>query len=486
MTEIAALASRRFTMGDQRGFAALSGDYNPMHMDPDAARRMPSGACVVHGVQAMLWALEYAAAKLPFGALCALDADFAQFLYVDELAVLSLSRRNAAEAKFELRAGETRIAQYVLRFGERPVLPPAPPAATPMTIDYPAASAAPMALCWDEMCQAAGRVAFYRPAAEVERAYPQLSAAIGVHRVNALLSLTRLVGMAVPGLHSTFHRLSAKLLESSHEDGHGLSFTAGGADPRFGIVNLAVFASGLNGTLKTSQRAKPVNQPSSLVLREAVSTQGYTAHRALVIGGSRGLGEITAKILGLMGVELIIGYTKGRGEAEAVAEDIRNAGGRAQVIAYDILDPTPWNPDFGRLDSMYYFATPRISSRAAASYSAELYHRFAAFYVDGFHASCLKLSAGHPSRLQVFYPSSVFVSEPERNMAEYAMAKAAGEILAAQLTRFSPRLEIEAVRLPRMPTDQTAGMIEQQMASAAEVMIPIITRVERRVAESLS
>jgi hypothetical protein len=84
--------------------------------------------------------------------------------------------------------------------------------------------------------------------------------------------------------------------------------------------------------------------------------------------------------------------------------------------------------------------------------------------------------------LQIFYPSSVFVSEPVKQMSEYAMAKAAGEVLAQQMNRFLPRLDIECVRLPRMATDQTAGITRQDLPDAADEMAPIIHRIEQRVA----
>ena len=52
------VATRRFGMADQLSFAALSGDYNPMHVDALAARRTQAGAPVVHGMHAVLWALD--------------------------------------------------------------------------------------------------------------------------------------------------------------------------------------------------------------------------------------------------------------------------------------------------------------------------------------------------------------------------------------------------------------------------------------------
>ena len=45
---------RTFTQDDQLRFAELSGDWNPVHVDPVAARRTPYGQ-IVHGVHAVAW-----------------------------------------------------------------------------------------------------------------------------------------------------------------------------------------------------------------------------------------------------------------------------------------------------------------------------------------------------------------------------------------------------------------------------------------------
>jgi acyl dehydratase len=51
-------ATLRFTPADQRAFARLSGDFNPVHQDPVAARRTIAGEPIVHGVHLLLRALE--------------------------------------------------------------------------------------------------------------------------------------------------------------------------------------------------------------------------------------------------------------------------------------------------------------------------------------------------------------------------------------------------------------------------------------------
>ena len=44
------LAVKTFTLEDQLEFARFSGDRNPIHIDPVAARRTLTGQCIVHGI----------------------------------------------------------------------------------------------------------------------------------------------------------------------------------------------------------------------------------------------------------------------------------------------------------------------------------------------------------------------------------------------------------------------------------------------------
>jgi NAD(P)-dependent dehydrogenase (short-subunit alcohol dehydrogenase family) len=54
---------------------------------------------------------------------------------------------------------------------------------------------------------------------------------------------------------------------------------------------------------------------------------------ALVTGASRGLGRASALALAGMGAQVLVHYSSGVKEAEAVVAEIRKAGGRADAIA---------------------------------------------------------------------------------------------------------------------------------------------------------
>ena len=67
-----------------------------------------------------------------------------------------------------------------------------------------------------------------------------------------------------------------------------------------------------------------------------VNLSGKTA---LVTGASRGIGRASALELARGGAQVLVHYGRGKAEAEGVAAQIRNAGGRAEVVASDLAAP---------------------------------------------------------------------------------------------------------------------------------------------------
>jgi 3-oxoacyl-[acyl-carrier protein] reductase len=58
--------------------------------------------------------------------------------------------------------------------------------------------------------------------------------------------------------------------------------------------------------------------------------------KALVTGGSRGIGAATVKVLAAAGADVVLGYRTRRTEAEAVADAARSAGVQAVAFAADV------------------------------------------------------------------------------------------------------------------------------------------------------
>ena len=85
-------------------FAKFSGDRNPLHMDPVAARRTPAGRPVVHGMHAVLRSLETVAALSPgLSPPFKLSARFLKPVYVGDGVAISVADRTNADLRIQMR-----------------------------------------------------------------------------------------------------------------------------------------------------------------------------------------------------------------------------------------------------------------------------------------------------------------------------------------------------------------------------------------------
>ena len=131
---------------------------------------------------------------------------------------------------------------------------------------------------------------------------------------------------------------------------------------------------------------------------------------ALIIGGSRGLGEVTGKLLAAGGARVVISYFLGSEEAHSIVKEIKQEGGDAICLPFDVLSPNHHRKeDFENgwvLTHLYYFATPMISLGSKHSFSASLFQKFCDYYVSGFFNSFQTLKRLESELQGIFYPSS--------------------------------------------------------------------------------
>ena len=464
-----------FQLDDQDRFAALSGDRNPMHMDPVAARRTQAGVPAVHGMHILLWAIDSLASRYPSAPRpTTIRADFKAFLSLGEKASLSEFTGSQSRRAFVTVNGLTVLA-IELRF-DKPVTAHHFPSVD-VSNAIPAAPNEAAVLDMENIADQCGAVAFAAAPDLTQVIFPHASAWLGAVRVNGLLCCTRLVGMVCPGLHSIFNRLDLEFVEPVEPA--RLDYMVHGVEPRFRFVKLIVRGAGIAGTLTTSFRPPPVQQLRMAAASTLVMPNAFGQARALVVGGSRGLGELTAKLLAAGGAEVLITYAQGKLDADRVAAEINDWGGRCRVRHYDACADatTQLGDEFASISHCYYYATAPIFVPTASLFDLKRFDVFRKFYVDGFYDLCVSLRALGPSQLSMFYPSSVYIDERPPGMTEYAASKAAGEVLCGEINQRWKGVRVISHRLPRLPTDQTASLIVQKMSSAADVILPLIRRM---------
>jgi acyl dehydratase len=462
--------SRTFTRKDQQAFAELSGDHNPIHTDPLAARRLMFGGPVVHGIHAVLWALE-ATITASRTSVKALDVEFLSPLRVGDSVHLSLTEKTSVNQRLELstNAGE-RAVRIDVEWDSATNSRQGIPLSLPKDVCPPAAAPRPL-LCSDA-AGLSGSLDLCLPIKKTGSLFPNLIDILPRLQVSALLACTRLVGMECPGLHSLFSGLSLDLTKPSAER-PTLDFRVTKTRPRLSLVDMAISGGGFEGRIRALFRPAPAMQKTFAELAALVDATAFRGERALVIGGSRGLGEVAAKLLAAGGADVVVTYQTGKADAERIVSDLAGTC-QAAAVPFDVTAPTAnpgthlgpdWQPTL-----LCYFATPHIGKKSGSGFSESTYASLRRIYVDGFKNTLDALDLRDWRLLKVLYPSTVYVDTPADGLHEYAKAKADGERMCADLAA-DYGFSFYAPRLPRLATDQTAQLFGSDIEPPESVIL---------------
>lgn len=481
------LGKRTFDETDQLLFAGASGDHNPMHVDAVAARRLIAGRQVVHGVHVFFSALEFLEHDVELSS-ASIDCTFSNPVCVGD-PVCFMQRESQAGA-FLLEAVVNGLVCADITI--------TPLDATPQSNQTSAlAKGGALPTVLGPLKQPLNE----DPTFHLNRAYrmeltdsdlavhfPKSCRFLGVKVAASIASLSYFIGMVCPGLHSVFSSFSCRLRPAMT----GLSYLdllVRKFDARYRVVDVT-FDGPIQGGARAFLRPPPQQQDTADELAKLVELREFEGTRSLVIGGSRGLGELTAKILAAGGGKVEITYASGIEDARRVQNEI-NASGRGECTIAR-LDLTA--DDFrvsglapGELNMVFFYATPRIFRKKAEHFDQDVFAEFCFFYIDRFFALCSYLENGVQNRrVLVYLPSTVAITDRPRGMAEYAMAKAAAEVLAEEINANFKSVSVVSTRLPRLNTDQTATIFAAAAESNVGTLLPLIRRMHAKTRLTLS
>jgi NADP-dependent 3-hydroxy acid dehydrogenase YdfG len=451
------MVERAFTSDDQLAFAALSGDYNPLHVEPVIARRLLFGQQIVHGLHALLWSADECLRTRTQGLeLQTVKANFQAGIGLRQTVNCIHVAQNEHQVEIRLEIDKTPAMWIQIALS---------PSRQHRPDTLQKAFHAPgkcRERSLEEATGASGSVPLYLDKELAATLFPNLMRLVPPMQLAALLATTRLVGMECPGLHSIYSGLNLSFF-SDRTGLPELNYHVADGNQRLGLLVMDVEAPGMRGQIKTFYRPTPQGQAAFTDVCREVESNEFSEQRALIIGGSRGLGEVAAKLLAAGGAEVIITYYRGEQDAKRVVEEIAAHGAKADCLPLNVLEPSPAllsmvaNPS--RPLYLYYFATPFIFGSAKGRFSTQRFTTFSEYYVTGFLRTVQTLAASAAGLQKIFYPSSTAIDELPLDMGEYAAAKMAGEILCEFLRKTSPGIAIHKPRLPRVATDQTVSLL---------------------------
>ena len=457
------IGSRTFDAADQTNFANLSGDYNPIHLDPLQARRSISGECIVHGIHGLMFAIE-CLTKFNKSMIASFDAQFKKPI---PLGVEVFCVWEEKRGRLSLIVGKATCTSIFVTLG-----PARSNQEISSTIKKEQPLVSPRNLSLEECTEHSIRELIFRGDAEVgKKLFPFLFSRYGESFCMELAMTSEIVGMQLPGLNSLFLRIRCQFLLDSH--GHHFSVT--NCNTKFRIIKLLVVGPTLESDIEVLFR--PTSEPilSMHQIAKRVNKEEFTHVNALIIGGSRGLGATTAKAISCGGGRSTITYNVGVNEALGVQQEIVKFGG--VCFPFQLSVETRFSIPNEGFNQVYYFATPRIQPDNSIGNISKLELVYKRIYVEAFRELLIQISKWNRP-ISVFFPSSIYVERIEKNFLMYSKFKLEGELICQEFAGNS-FLRIVCPRLPRVATDQTLGLIHEELESPLDIMLPWLQRLAK-------
>src|SRR5262245_28712102 len=243
-------------MADQLAFAALSGDYNPMHVDAIVARRLIHGRPIVHGIHLLLWALDgwLAESDGPI-ALREVMLVLKSPVGIDEPVARSETRTIEDGVELELRVDDSECALIRLKWAG-----PRHHAEAVVADGFPACTK-PEPSIVDKIRAATGSLDLCLAQESCRGLFPNVMKRMPASQTAVLLATARLVGMSCPGLDSLYSELQMAFGGDARQPPQ-LRYAVKAYHDRLGLVAMDVWGPGSRGRVKAFLRPPPRQQAS--------------------------------------------------------------------------------------------------------------------------------------------------------------------------------------------------------------------------------
>ena len=446
----------------QLEFANFSGDFNPLHIDKQYSRRSQFGSPVVHGIHLLLASME----QIDFAStsrIVHLEAEFRQAILVEDQFRIQIEESDVIH-KISLTSNDKLCAIFRIKTEVIAAIEPlqSTPYETIKCLDFFEIDAA---------LDCEGVDTGVVDTSQLEKLFPNLFNCVLHSDIDLLLMMTRTIGMNCPGTQALLRSFSWNY-ESKH-DSQVKSYVVKKIDKRFKLIDIEFSSNSIVVVARVTLRVVATNQPNAEYIKKFVSSNEFNGVRAVVVGGSRGLGELAVRILACGGAEILFTYFKGESDAKQLVSIL---GRQADCTYFDARNPSEDGIEkiVAFLPThLYYFATPPIQRQFTKQFNEVLYQDYRSVFVDGF-----KTLSSYLDFKAALFPSTSFITTNESGFTEYVRAKLEGEELCKKMNQKSISRVIYD-RLPPLVTDQTSELLGTDTTSNVSILLPLIRKTFR-------
>lgn len=356
--------SKIFSYDDQLYFSMLSGDWNSIHIDEEKARRSIFGTQIVHGIHILIWALNnIKLTKKNY--IKSLTVNFNNYVALNEKVYLRIVKRSN-KLNLIVKNKKNIKVSIVISFGK--------------AISYIKQKEKVFEKKEPKLNKNFKNfnkkyLILYSNISLLKKQYFNVFNFFSSFQISIILATSKLVGMYLPGKNSIFSNLQLCFDES---ESNRLYYKIKKINQSFSYLKIGLSCGKVQGSIDAFFPPAPPIQLSYKSIKQKIKRNIFRNYKVLIIGASRGLGEVSSKIFAAGGAKLFLTYNQGKSDCINLANEIK-----AQYFKIDINQSTYKNLDFNPTHILY-FASPRVLEEKAEKNPSKSDKLYELFYVDAF------------------------------------------------------------------------------------------------------
>lgn len=460
------IGSKKFTKGESISFAKISGDLNPIHINKNFSKKTISGEPIIHGMHMLSYILNLLFKKKKI---------IANHLRISFLKIILEEEKY--NFYYNKKDNQILVTQSHIIFIKLDILISKKEILSKEKQEYVINKrlSIPKNKSFNEIKKLKNQS--FKNVCDttmVKKKFPYLFKAYGKINAAEFFNLSYLVGMECPGLHSLFYEANILMQKSTKKRIYNIN----NYDERFKLINISIGAKNIQANIKTFLRPAPIFFPAVNKLSLNIKENEFNSIKALIIGGSRGLGSLTAKLIAAGGGEVTLTYNSSKKEAVDLYNEIKEFGSKIKIVKFNIYKSEKLKLYSKNINQCYYYATPKIFSKQNNNFNKNLLNKFLFFYVKIFKKIIKELNL-ISNDCKFFLPSTVAITSIKDEMLEYAIAKLEAEIM---ISNFSKKIKDKILisRLPRVLTDQTNTILNIKTVNSIELTLNTIRNLMKK------